>query len=89
MHPFCFGRYDYENVDSDGANKMVALLRQAVEDSSLVGKTYQGGVGENQKSYQIKTMDDFAYTDPIDGSVSQKQVSDTWCRKFHFKSALI
>ena len=53
---------------------MVEQLRAAVEAGSLVGKTYTRGVQPNHKSYQIKTMDDFAYTDPIDGSISEKQV---------------
>ena len=54
---------------------MIEQLRKAAEDKSLVNKTFTGGSGENQKSYEVKAMDDFSYTDPIDGSVSRKQVN--------------
>lgn len=53
---------------------MIELLRQTAEDGSLVNKTLTGGSGQDQKTYQVKSMDDFSYTDPIDGSVSKKQV---------------
>lgn len=68
-----FVRCDYENVESEGANKMMELLRKAADDESLVNEIFKGGSGDNQKSYQVKSMDDFSYTDPIDGSVSKKQ----------------
>ena len=71
---FVFFRCDYENVESEGANKMMELLRKAADDGSLVNEIFKGGSGDNQKSYQVKSMDDFSYTDPIDGSVSKKQV---------------
>ena len=54
---------------------MMDLLRKAVQDGSLVNKKFTGGSGENQKSYQVESMDDFSYTDPIDGSVTSKQVT--------------
>ena len=54
---------------------MIEQLRKAAEDKSLVNKTFTGGSSENQKSYEVKAMDDFSYTDPIDGSVSSKQVN--------------
>ncbi|KAI8918701.1 hypothetical protein BC831DRAFT_516166 [Entophlyctis helioformis] len=62
-----FSRYDYEEVDSEGANKTIALLRSYidVERANFVGKTFHG--------YTVKDIDDFKYTDPIDGSVSVKQ----------------
>ncbi|XP_068675965.1 phosphoglucomutase-1-like [Montipora foliosa] len=68
-----FVRCDYENVEPEGANKMMDLLRMAAEDVSLVNKTFTGGSGDSQRSYQVRSMDDFSYTDPIDGSVSKKQ----------------
>ena len=71
---FTLSRCDYENVESEGANQMIELLRKAAEDGSLVNKTLTGGSGNDQKSYQVKSMDNFSYTDPIDGSVSNKQV---------------
>ena len=68
-------RCDYEMVDSEGANKMMELLRQTADNGSLVDKTLTGGSGQDQKTYQVKLMDDFSYKDPIDGSVSKKQVA--------------
>ncbi|KAJ1853962.1 hypothetical protein LPJ73_002547, partial [Coemansia sp. RSA 2703] len=59
-----FTRYDYEEVESDGASKMVDRLRKFAE-GGLVGQTF----GE----YKVAKVDDFEYTDPIDGSVSKRQ----------------
>ncbi|KAF9159316.1 Phosphoglucomutase-2 [Mortierella sp. AD010] len=63
-----FSRYDYEEVDSEGANKMVDRLRALVSTnrSELIGKDLGHG-------FVVKDGDDFEYTDPIDGSVSKKQ----------------
>ncbi|CAO3622518.1 unnamed protein product [Cunninghamella echinulata] len=60
-----FSRYDYEDVESKGADEMVARLRKYIDNGEWVGKT----VGD----FKIRTLDDFAYNDPIDGSVSKKQ----------------
>lgn len=67
-------RCDYEMVDSEGANKMMELLRQTADNGTLVDKTLTGGSGQDQKTYQVKLMDDFSYKDPIDESVTKKQV---------------
>jgi len=56
-----YSRHDYEGVDSDAANGLMAHLRGL----SLAGKT----LGK----YTVATNDDFAYTDPVDGSVSTSQ----------------
>ncbi|KAG0073001.1 Phosphoglucomutase-2 [Linnemannia elongata] len=63
-----FSRYDYEEVDSEGANKMVDRLRALVstDRAQLIGKDLGNG-------FVVKDGDDFEYTDPIDGSVSKKQ----------------
>jgi len=37
-----FTRYDYEDVDSEGANKVVGELEKLVADSNFVGSTIQG-----------------------------------------------
>ncbi|MGD1716894.1 alpha-D-glucose phosphate-specific phosphoglucomutase [Dapis sp. BLCC M172] len=58
-----YSRHDYEGVESDKANTLMDNLRSLLP--SLPGKQY----GE----YEVKYADDFSYTDPIDGSVSQKQ----------------
>jgi phosphoglucomutase len=62
-------RYDYEEVDGKGAGEMMDQLRKMVGDqkAKTVGATYNG--------YKVADCDDFAYTDPIDGSISKKQVS--------------
>ncbi|KAJ8305873.1 hypothetical protein KUTeg_016418 [Tegillarca granosa] len=64
-----YTRYDYENVDSDPANKMMANLNILVADPSLIGKTYS----HQDKSYTVGKSDNFSYTDPIDKSVSSNQ----------------
>lgn len=63
-----FTRYDYENVDSDGAKKLVDGLRKKVEDKSFVGSELSVGSGK----VKVVEADDFSYTD-LDGSVSKNQ----------------
>ncbi len=58
-----YSRHDYEGVETDKANTLVDNLRSLLP--SLPGKQYG--------QYEVKYADDFSYTDPIDGSVSQKQ----------------
>lgn len=58
-----YSRHDYEGVDSDAANGLVEHLRAI--GPGLAGKT----VGP----YTVEALDDFAYTDPVDGSVSTHQ----------------
>ncbi|KAK9467742.1 hypothetical protein V1512DRAFT_259951 [Lipomyces arxii] len=59
-----FTRYDYENVDSEGAQKVVDGLAAKMADTGFVGST----IGE----YKIVEANDFSYTD-LDGSVSDHQ----------------
>lgn len=61
-----FTRYDYEGVDSDGANKVVANLTELIttKKSEFVGSNIQGR--------KVLEADDFSYTD-LDGSVSKNQ----------------
>jgi phosphoglucomutase len=58
-----YSRHDYEGVDSDRANTLMAQLHAAMP--TLAGKRFG--------NYEVEYSDDFSYTDPIDGSVSQKQ----------------
>lgn len=58
-----YSRHDYEELPSDAANDLIDHIR--AQFTSLPGKT----LGR----YTVKTCDDFSYTDPVDGSVSQKQ----------------
>ncbi|KAH7106182.1 hypothetical protein BKA62DRAFT_689108 [Auriculariales sp. MPI-PUGE-AT-0066] len=64
-----FSRYDYEEVGSDEANKMVATLDAAIKDGSLVGTKHPSSTGE----FEVSEAFVFDYTDPIDGSVSKNQ----------------
>ena len=61
-----FTRYDYEGVDSDGANKVVAHLKELITTrrSDFIGSTISGR--------NVLEADDFSYTD-LDGSVSKNQ----------------
>ncbi|MCJ1403103.1 Phosphoglucomutase-2 [Xylographa trunciseda] len=61
-----FTRFDYENVDSDGANKVVAHLTELIttKKSEFVGSTVEGR--------KVLEAGDFEYKD-LDGSVSKNQ----------------
>ena len=58
-----YSRHDYEEVDAEAANALVADLRNRLD--SLPGTLVQ--------AMRIEKADDFAYHDPVDGSVSQHQ----------------
>ncbi|KAJ6662558.1 hypothetical protein lerEdw1_011695 [Lerista edwardsae] len=64
-----FTRYDYEEVDADGANKMMKDLEAIFFDRSFVGKQLSAG----DKSYTVEKADNFEYSDPVDGSISRNQ----------------
>ncbi|KAK6936384.1 Alpha-D-phosphohexomutase, alpha/beta/alpha domain II [Dillenia turbinata] len=59
-----FSRYDYEECESEGANKMIEYLRDLVSNIKP---------GEKYGSYVLDFADDFKYTDPVDGSTVSKQ----------------
>jgi phosphoglucomutase len=54
-----YTRHDYEEVESDAANKLVKNLRDSLP--TLVGQ------------HGISKADDFAYDDPVDGSSTKNQ----------------
>jgi phosphoglucomutase len=58
-----YARHDYEGIATDRADALVAALRGRLPD--LPGETFEGLV--------VATADEFAYTDPTDGSVSERQ----------------
>jgi len=66
-----FSRYDYEECESEGAEKMMEHLRTTFADSSFPGTSLKATTSD--ASFKVASADDFAYTDPIDGSVSKKQ----------------
>ena len=59
-----FSRYDYEAVDAAAADTMVAHLRAVIASSKR---------GDKFGEFVLESADDFAYTDPVDGSVSKNQ----------------
>lgn len=65
------GRYDYEECESEGAEGMMAHLRKTFADKSFVGTSLKATSSDT--SFEVAEADDFAYKDPIDGSVSTKQ----------------
>ncbi len=58
-----YTRHDYDEVDAEQANGLVAALRQRLAD--LPGQVIEG--------YKVTYADDFAYHDPVDGSSSAHQ----------------
>ena len=58
-----YSRHDYEGVSADGAGELIETLRRSA--GSMQGKRYG--------DHEIAFSDDFAYTDPVDGSVSERQ----------------
>jgi phosphoglucomutase len=58
-----YGRHDYEGIATEGADALIGELRAGL--ATLPGKVLGGRT--------VAFADDFAYTDPVDGSVSAKQ----------------
>jgi phosphoglucomutase len=66
-----FSRYDYEEVDSDAANKVMKHISDAFASPDFASSSL--AATSSSTSFQVKEADNFAYTDPIDGSVSKNQ----------------
>lgn len=58
-----YSRHDFEAIETARADGMMAALRASLP--TLAGRVVEG--------MTISAADDFAYTDPVDGSVSLKQ----------------
>ena len=58
-----YARHDYEGVDAGKADALMSRLRDSL--ASLPGRRFG--------ALEIEAADDFAYVDPIDGSVSRAQ----------------
>ena len=58
-----YSRHDYEGIETDKADRLFAELREKLP--TLPGQQIAG--------LRIAAADDFAYTDPVDGSRSDKQ----------------
>jgi phosphoglucomutase len=58
-----YTRHDYEGIDTDAANGLMADLQGRL--AGLPGTVMDG--------YTVEYADNFAYTDPVDGSISENQ----------------
>jgi phosphoglucomutase len=58
-----YSRHDYESVDGERAGELMQRLRD--QCGTLAGTRYG--------NYEVAFNDDFAYTDPVDGSISERQ----------------
>ncbi|MGF1569812.1 MAG: alpha-D-glucose phosphate-specific phosphoglucomutase [Nodosilinea sp.] len=58
-----YSRHDYEGVESDRANTLITNLRNGL--GTMAGRSFG--------AYTVAYADDFAYTDPVDGSVAEQQ----------------
>jgi phosphoglucomutase len=58
-----YTRHDYEGIDKRAADGLMEHLRSLLP----------GLAGQHLEGYEVKYADDFAYTDPIDGSRSEHQ----------------
>ena len=68
-----FSRYDYEEVDSDAAKKMMdhlAEVQKGLNEDSKKGNPMQL---DKSLGVNVRLADDFEYKDPIDGSVAKGQ----------------
>ncbi|KAH9457969.1 hypothetical protein H4Q26_007331 [Puccinia striiformis f. sp. tritici PST-130] len=66
-----FSRYDYEEVESAGAAKMMSNIESAFEKSDFIGSSLSAETSNT--SFEVKESGNFSYTDPIDKSVSKGQ----------------
>lgn len=73
-------RYDYENCESDGANKMMQDIETNIQKPEFLGRklTSEG------KTYTVKLGDNYSYTDPVDGSQASKQVLHDFAMQHYF-----
>eukprot|EP00698_Gefionella_okellyi_P008713 TRINITY_DN2174_c0_g1_i1.p1 TRINITY_DN2174_c0_g1~~TRINITY_DN2174_c0_g1_i1.p1 ORF type:complete len:485 (+),score=121.72 TRINITY_DN2174_c0_g1_i1:66-1520(+) len=60
-----YSRYDYEEVDSDAAKRLMDNLNSWISS---------GPSGQKLGPFTVATADNFSYRDPVDGSFTQNQV---------------
>jgi phosphoglucomutase len=56
-------RYDYEEIETERANRLIDRLRRRIPELP----------GARLGAFEVSSADDFAYTDPVDGSTSAHQ----------------
>ncbi|EIN03834.1 phosphoglucomutase [Punctularia strigosozonata HHB-11173 SS5] len=66
-----FSRYDYEEVSSEGAAKLVDKINAHISSGDLKGKKFTSP--STGTEFVVKEAFNFDYTDPIDHSVSKNQ----------------
>jgi phosphoglucomutase len=66
-----FSRYDYEEVSSDGAKDMVDNLNALLDSKTLLNTVHVSQ--STGATFTVSSVYNFAYTDPIDQSVSKNQ----------------
>ncbi|XP_012345197.1 phosphoglucomutase isoform X2 [Apis florea] len=64
-----FTRYDYENCDSEAANRMMQHIESEIQKPEFIDSKL---ISEN-KVYIVKLSDNYSYVDPVDGSQASKQ----------------
>ncbi len=77
-----FTRYDYEDVDNEGANSIIKDLTTKIQDKSFIGSKVAGSYSSTRELLSpvltslldrtVKEAGDFEYKD-LDGSVSKNQ----------------
>ncbi|KAL1556547.1 Phosphoglucomutase-1, variant 2 [Salvia divinorum] len=65
-----YTRYDYENVDSGGANQLMDYLVKLQSNLTEVNNIVKGIRSDVSK---VVNADEFEYKDPVDGSISKHQ----------------
>jgi phosphoglucomutase len=65
-----FSRYDYEECEVEAANNVMKHLQDTFQQKDFIGRV----ISHSNKTYEVALADDFQYTDPIDHSVTTKQV---------------
>ncbi len=59
-------RFDYVALDADAATSIMAEMRGEKAVTAAIGRVFDGGL-------VVSGLDDFNYTDPVDGSVSSNE----------------
>jgi phosphoglucomutase len=66
-----FSRYDYEEVSSEGAQKLVDNINEHISKGSLAGTKHSSK--STSQTFVVSKAFNFDYTDPVDSSVSKNQ----------------
>ncbi len=69
-----YTRYDYENVEAEAAHGLMDHLRSLMDSGSdAAAASPQSLRAHTLAGRKVKSVDDFSYTDPVDGSTSAHQ----------------